>query len=971
MPDYSQLSDAQLQQLWQVQGQETNHAPDSSTVQSPKGASGNMQVMGPTQGQPGFGVKPSNGTPEDTAREGQDYYLALSNHFKDPTVAAIAYNMGPGRTQKWLDSGADLSKLPDETLKYAYHFDAKNPGTPTYGDGGLSTRANLRGQAAIKAMAPDTQAMGNALTGVGQTMAGMASGTFGQAAGALHGAYDLATGEGYKQAHADLEKERDAVTYQPSSVAGQQISANVGKMFDDYLTKPLESGGYTVLTGAGLTPETAQAGADIGTSLFENPAPSWLHGMGAGMADMARRPTVDTAGAQLDALNAATNGFKINQVPDNGPNMGPQLPENAPMGGQPNAGPPRPPIAVNAQGTAFDPTQAVTSEMLGAEIGRQRQMTTEQNAAGDLFPQTLQDTTGQAEPYNPNRAALEEPFNVNTMEGQARLPLEDPVADKMQALRSASAEQLDIFSDQPASHLDQFATEPDARSLTRDEFEQTVNDLAAKDGTRFPVPEDMDAAFDRYTDSVRDEQGDMFGRATMAENFAKSAVDEALERRVNEHPTVMANQAKVDHLMAQDQSVPGVARDLTAAQDTLQKSQDNIRKFFEPTAKAAAPFYAKDGTVHMYTFGYLPEMMKSIGALLKGIHGVVFKTLDKMIPNFKNLDGMGKIAGQGIKDFVNKQANKDWTQTVNQQPKAVLRGVDGLRDGLKDYLPHDEDLSPEQLKAQMQSVPDISSGKIRDALRNNLLTGQQLQAFTHHPLVKYAVNTVDRAMRNAQQFVREQLVGKGGLREKVRAMNDDELTGIWSLMELNEGTRAFSDSELRGQGFSDKQVAFYRQRAELNAQKLQMLNDGRAQAGLKPIEARVAHIAGHFLGDFKTLIRDADGNVKAVIAHNTRLGAKTIANRVLEQLGEGHTMSPIEMRKMSEQGATDRYTGYMNILNDMAGRDPVVDKVVSAYRDYMTNDAQAAMKYRAAFKQKANCTGGGRKEELAERHREC
>src|SRR6202000_2137169 len=106
--------------------------------------------------------------------------------------------------------------------------------------------ANVRGMAALKAMAPNVQATGDALTGVGETAAQMASGAFGQAAGALHGAYDLATGSTYDKVHADLGKERDSFTYQPRTEAGQHIAANVGEMFDKSLTKPLEQGGAAV-----------------------------------------------------------------------------------------------------------------------------------------------------------------------------------------------------------------------------------------------------------------------------------------------------------------------------------------------------------------------------------------------------------------------------------------------------------------------------------------------------------------------------------------------------------------------------------------------------------------------------------------------------------------------------------------------------------------------------------------------------
>jgi soluble lytic murein transglycosylase-like protein len=91
---------------------------------SSKGAMGRMQTMPNTLRDPGFGVKPArNNSPEEMARVGRDYADALKDYYKgNEKIAAIAYNMGPGATDKWLASGADINKLPGETRKYQAHF---------------------------------------------------------------------------------------------------------------------------------------------------------------------------------------------------------------------------------------------------------------------------------------------------------------------------------------------------------------------------------------------------------------------------------------------------------------------------------------------------------------------------------------------------------------------------------------------------------------------------------------------------------------------------------------------------------------------------------------------------------------------------------------------------------------------------------------------------------------------------------
>jgi len=92
---------------------------EGNLLTSPKGAQGEMQVMPATARDPGFGIRPAkDNSPDELRRVGDEYAGVLLNRYKDPIVAMIAYNMGPGATDKWLAAGADPSKLPKETQGY-------------------------------------------------------------------------------------------------------------------------------------------------------------------------------------------------------------------------------------------------------------------------------------------------------------------------------------------------------------------------------------------------------------------------------------------------------------------------------------------------------------------------------------------------------------------------------------------------------------------------------------------------------------------------------------------------------------------------------------------------------------------------------------------------------------------------------------------------------------------------------------
>jgi hypothetical protein len=96
---------------------ESNNNPNAI---SPMGAMGVLQVMPNTSKDPGFGVAPAkDNSPEELKRVGQDYYAALQKRYGNDTLAAIAYNMGPGRADDWLaNKKGDFSQLPTETKDY-------------------------------------------------------------------------------------------------------------------------------------------------------------------------------------------------------------------------------------------------------------------------------------------------------------------------------------------------------------------------------------------------------------------------------------------------------------------------------------------------------------------------------------------------------------------------------------------------------------------------------------------------------------------------------------------------------------------------------------------------------------------------------------------------------------------------------------------------------------------------------------
>lgn len=98
-----------------IAGKETGGLRNPETAKSRAGAMGIMQLMPGTAKD--MGVKDPF-DPEQNIEGGLRYAKMMMDKYKDPKIAAIAYNWGPGNTDKWLRAGADIDKLPRETRNY-------------------------------------------------------------------------------------------------------------------------------------------------------------------------------------------------------------------------------------------------------------------------------------------------------------------------------------------------------------------------------------------------------------------------------------------------------------------------------------------------------------------------------------------------------------------------------------------------------------------------------------------------------------------------------------------------------------------------------------------------------------------------------------------------------------------------------------------------------------------------------------
>lgn len=117
------ISGNQLDQITMMaESRGQRYGQGGGLLRSPVGAMGEMQVMPATARDPGFGIRPWDGSShDDLARVGRDYRRAMQQRYGgDPAKMWGAYNAGPGRVDGLIERYGDrwLDYAPLETRKY-------------------------------------------------------------------------------------------------------------------------------------------------------------------------------------------------------------------------------------------------------------------------------------------------------------------------------------------------------------------------------------------------------------------------------------------------------------------------------------------------------------------------------------------------------------------------------------------------------------------------------------------------------------------------------------------------------------------------------------------------------------------------------------------------------------------------------------------------------------------------------------
>lgn len=339
--------------------------------------------------------------------------------------------------------------------------------------------------------------------------------------------------------------------------------------------------------------------------------------------------------------------------------------------------------------------------------------------------------------------------------------------------------------------------------------------------------------------------------------------------------------------------------------------------------------------------------------------------LGKQIAEAKDDNGRGQLKDAGmpgkLSDLMVTRKPERPNAVVNNENMKALKGIDKIKAQF-DFTP----LKPEQIIAMAKDATDIPRGNL-ETLKANLDAGGRMASLRHsnNPVIKYTFAHIDQAVKNYEKFIRENITNsQTGIKGMLRGLSKDEFTSVHQQMMLDEGVLERTSLQLRQMGWSDKMIALHQRIRQVDKEMLDRVNEARAQMNppMEPIERRIGHLAGRFLGDFYHTVyeRAEDGSRKRavmMITDSTSRGAHALADYIRQE----HPEWEVDDQKYNniKQGQnSDRFSGFMELMSFIAKKDPEVARALDSLDKYNRRAATNYLNTLRHAKDKVTQPGG-------------
>lgn len=281
-------------------------------------------------------------------------------------------------------------------------------------------------------------------------------------------------------------------------------------------------------------------------------------------------------------------------------------------------------------------------------------------------------------------------------------------------------------------------------------------------------------------------------------------------------------------------------------------------------------------------------------------------------------------------------------QVVNNGNMEALKGLGKLKAQF-DFTP----LKPEEIIKMAKEATDIPKGAL-ETLKANLDAGGRMASLRHsnNPVIKYTFAHMDSAIKTYEKWIRDNITDtKTGIKSMLRNLSEDDFTAVHSQLMLDEGQLERTPQQMRVLGWTEKMVEAAQRIRQVDKEMLDKVNEARASMNppLPPIDRRIGHLAGRFMGDFYHTVYSLkpDGTrEKAVmmITGSTKWGAQKIADHITKEHPEWE-ISKQEYKGIRQGNNSDRFSGFMELMSFIAHKDKEVAKALDSLDKYNRNAA--------------------------------
>lgn len=330
-----------------------------------------------------------------------------------------------------------------------------------------------------------------------------------------------------------------------------------------------------------------------------------------------------------------------------------------------------------------------------------------------------------------------------------------------------------------------------------------------------------------------------------------------------------------------------------------------------------------------------------------------------MNPEYRKFKDTLPAALKGQAKQMWKEMNKDGKRPDVVPQEHVTRLLDDIP-GLKDWKDEVQPITktPEELIPEILKEEDLSSSWLAKAGRQVVAGGKLLGYGTQNTIVRYVVQTMDRAIRNAGRTIDQLILNeKTGFKPKWEKLSDAEMGKVWSELALVEGKETLTREQLFDKGLNERQVDAAESLQKALQRTLAELNEARVAIGKKPIEGRLGYIPSRFRGDWTVHVKDAEGNLVHILGAQTRWGANRIASLMREKHPELHFEEVSHEPLHRFKDASDATAGYQSLLEVLADEDPRVAALESTYNDYLKKQAYETLAVKRHFWEKKGVGG--------------